>query len=174
MTPPFFLPAITLALVVSILVSGPVSRALGTSRPVASLLGFGVGLIVASTLTPRALFGPGGSVHPTCDFSRLGLPSWQELLSIYDAGGNILMFIPLGVAIGLLPGSRARRALAVGAVLSPFVIEATQLLVPPLERACQSGDVVDNLIGLALGFAAGLVLSRIAARVPGRVDRRTN
>lgn len=48
------------------------------------------------------------------------------------------------------------------AVALPFVIEATQLLVPSLGRACESADVVDNLTGLVLGLAAGAVVARFA------------
>jgi hypothetical protein len=41
------------------------------------------------------------------------------------------------------------------AVALPFAIEATQLVVTSLDRACQSADVSDNLTGLALGVVAG-------------------
>ena len=72
------------------------------------------------------------------------------------------MFIPLGAAIGLVPGSRRKAVLVTGAIALPFAIEATQLLVPWLDRACESADVVDNLMGLALGLVAGVIAGRIA------------
>ena len=54
-----------------------------------------------------------------------------------------------------------------GAALLPFAIEFVQLAATPLGRACQGADVVDNMLGLALGLAAGwtcLWISRIAAK----------
>jgi hypothetical protein len=32
---------------------------------------------------------------------------------------------------------------------------------PELDRKCQSGDVVDNLTGLAIGLAAGMAAGRL-------------
>ena len=55
----------------------------------------------------------------------------------------------------------------VGAALLPLTIESIQLAATPLGRACQGGDVVDNLLGLALGLAAGWTgvwISRMAAK----------
>jgi hypothetical protein len=54
--------------------------------------------------------------------------------------------------------------ITIAAVASPFVVEATQLLVTVLGRGCQTADIVDNLLGVAIGMAIGtgarLVLSR--------------
>ena len=41
----------------------------------------------------------------------------------------------------------------------PLLIEVGQLLITPLDRACQSADVFDNLTGLVLGFALGAIAS---------------
>ena len=67
----------------------------------------------------------------------------------------MLLFIPLGVAIGLVPGSRRKAVLTGLAVLLPIAIESAQLLLPILGRGCQSGDVFDNLTGLLLGWLIG-------------------
>jgi hypothetical protein len=47
--------------------------------------------------------------------------------------------------------------LLLAAIALPFVIEIIQLLAPVLARGCQSSDVIDNLIGLSIGFAIGVV-----------------
>ena len=80
----------------------------------------------------------------------------------------MLMFIPLGFTIALVPRSHGKSALVVAAVALPFVIEATQLLLSPLGRWCESGDVADNLMGLFIGLAVGAVVSRLAPMI-GRV-----
>ena len=164
---PWFPPALAISLVVGILAGGPVGRALGVGRVAGALLIVSLGLILSATLTPQldALeIGQRGS--STCDFARV----WPESLSDYlvpgEPTGNVLMFIPLGALIGWLPHSRSRAVLLVVAVALPFAIETTQLLLPVLDRACESADVVDNLLGLAIGLALGMG-ARIAA---GRVD----
>jgi len=70
------------------------------------------------------------------------------------------MFMPFGLAIGLLARSRPKALLVIVAIALPFVIETTQLLVPALERGCQSADVIDNLTGLALGLLIGSGVGR--------------
>jgi hypothetical protein len=163
---PLFAPACLVALVVSTLACGPAARWLGARRSVAWVLLMSVGVILAGTMTPlnaadRLGLPPAG----TCDLSRIGLPSLEELRRQGDVIGNILMFVPLGVAIALLPRSPRRAVVLVAAVAFPFAIEATQLVVTPLHRACESADVVDNLSGLVLGLAAGAVFAWLAARV---------
>jgi hypothetical protein len=78
------------------------------------------------------------------------------------------MFVPLRAAIGLVPRSRRKAAIVIAAIALPFGIETIQLLVPALDRACESADVVDNLTGLAIGLGGGVVAGRLVAAV----DRR--
>jgi glycopeptide antibiotics resistance protein len=89
----------------------------------------------------------------------------DELRTNGDALGNILMFIPLGVTISLVPGSRRKAAIVVAAIALPFAIETIQLLLPALDRACESADVVDNLTGLVIGLGGGSVAGWLAATV---------
>ena len=167
--PLWALPGFAISVVVGLAVTPAVGRALGVGRGVAWALVLSLGIILAATLTPGSeILGPGARGPAYCDFSRIWLPSWGELLTFYDTGGNILMFIPLGAAIGLLPRSRRKAAIVVGAIALPFAIETTQLVVPWLDRACESADVVDNLTGLVLGLAAGTVAGWAARKV----DRR--
>ena len=166
---PWLLPGAAISVVVSIAASGAVGRALRVRQPVAWVMVLSLGIIIAATLTPRwaaLAFGARGS--SSCDFSRIGLASLEQLLSANDSSGNVLMFIPFGVAIGLAPRSRRKAAIVTFAIALPFAIETIQLLLPALDRACESADVVDNLTGLAIGLAGGSVAGRLAAAV----DRR--
>jgi len=108
-------------------------------------------------------FGARGS--SSCDLSRLGLAPLDELLEPSEASLNALMFIPLGAMIGLVPRSRRKAAVVIAAIALPFAIETIQLLVPALDRACESADVVDNLTGLVIGLGGGSVAGWLAAAV---------
>ena len=81
---------------------------------------------------------------------------------------NVILFVPLGLAIGLLGRSAVTARLLVAALASPVVIEAIQSLAPMLGRGCQSRDVVDNLLGLGIGLVLGALLSVVRA---GRTRR---
>jgi VanZ like family len=118
------------------------------------LLAASVVLILAFTLTP----GRGEFVQPaafTCDLSRIGPASIATYLSINNVSLNVALFVPLGAAIAVLPGSRRRTALVVLAACMPFAIEAIQSALPDLGRTCQTGDLFDNLAGLVVGLGAG-------------------
>ena len=73
--------------------------------------------------------------------------------------------IPLGFAIVLLPRSRRKLAVLLGAIALPFAVESIQFIASPLGRECQSSDVIDNLTGLFVGLAAGTVATWAARRV---------
>ncbi len=159
---PLLLPGAIGSALVGLAAGGVLGRAFGVRRSVASLMVLSLGLILFGTLTPQwEAIAYGSRSSGTCDFSRLGPPSIADLAKFYDAGVNILVFLPLGATIALVPRSRRRGALVAGAIALPFAIEAIQLLVPALDRACESADVVDNLIGLAGGLAAGTVVGRL-------------
>ena len=168
---PWFLPGAVIALVVGIVCSGPVSRTLRVGRRVAWFIVVILGIILAATMTPqREALAYGARGPDSCDFSRVGLAPISELLRFNDTGLNVLMFIPLGTTIGLLPRSRRTAAVVIAAIALPFAIEAAQLLLPVLDRACESADVVDNLTGLVLGLGGGVAagwLGRSLARRPG-------
>jgi glycopeptide antibiotics resistance protein len=141
------------------------SRAVGVAlsvRPVVAwVLLLSLGVILAATLTPLHDAFEGGRGSGTCDFSRIGLAPIDELRRLGDVSLNVLIFIPFGLAIGIVPRSRRKAAIVAAGVALPFAIEAIQLLVPVLARACQSADVVDNLTGLIVGLAAGTVVGRV-------------
>ena len=163
---PWFLPGFAISVAIAIAAGGWVGRALDLQRSVAVALVVSLGIVLAATLTPQwgALsFGTRGS--GTCDLSRIGLASFDDLRGKSDALGNILMFIPLGVTISLVPRSRRKAAIVVAAIALPFAIETTQMLLPVLDRACESADVIDNVTGLVLGLAGGALAGWLAAAV---------
>ena len=132
---------------------------LGTSRLVAWGLVAGIGLVIAATPTPGAeaiVHGTSGSGQ--CDLSRMTLVPLREILELDETGMNVLLFAPLGLALGLLPRSRGKASLILAAIALPFVVEGIQLVVTPLGRQCQSADVIDNLTGLVVGLLGGIVI----------------
>jgi glycopeptide antibiotics resistance protein len=126
-----------------------------------------LGVIVSATLTPQweaLAFGAQGS--STCNLSRLGLAPLDELLAVNETSLNVLLFVPLGASIALIPSFRIKVVVAVAAIALPFAIEATQLFVPLLDRGCESADFIDNLSGLAVGFAGGIVAGWLVRHGP--------
>ena len=64
----------------------------------------------------------------------------------------------------MLPRSPYRAPILIAAVILPFAVEAFQLVVTPLGRACQSADVFDNLLGLVVGLGVGSLIGWIGRR----------
>jgi glycopeptide antibiotics resistance protein len=163
---PGFLPGLAVSIVVAFALATRLGRTLHVSRLIAWGLVFGVGVIVSATLTPGGgVFRSGAEGSGACDLSRLSLASIREVLRFGETGLNVLLFVPLGLAIGLMPRSRAKLGLIMAAAAFPFLIEAMQLIVTVLDRQCQSADVVDNLTGLAIGLVIGTILGLIIERV---------
>ncbi len=122
-------------------------------------------VVVFATIVPlNGVFEPSNSGPGHCDMSIMSPIPVDTLFSYDDRALNVFLFIPLGLSLGLLPWSRRTAALLALAIAAPFVIEWTQLVLPILNRACESGDVIDNLTGLVIGLAVGSV---IAWFVPG-------
>jgi hypothetical protein len=164
---PWLVPGIALTVVLSVFLARPVGRALGSSAVVGWLGVVSLGLIVSATLTPGA-----GTVDSAgvCDLSRLGLAPPRELRRVTETSLNVVLFVPAGAFVALLPHRGPRASLAIVALLLPFGIEAVQWLVPALGRGCQSADVVDNVTGTVLGFAAAYPVLGLVSR-GGRRDR---
>lgn len=142
-----------------------VGRALHVRQAHGVALVVAVGLVLSATMTPGhdAL-----TSSATCDLSRFRVMFWYELAWPSESLLNILLYLPLGFAIGLCPPSRARFTTFALAGALPVAIEVIQLVVEPLGRKCQSADAVDNLTGLALGILAATVVRWI-----GRTSRRS-
>ena len=165
---PWFLPAVAVWLVVGLVTASRIAAGLRIRAIHAFALVLSFGVIFSATLTPQwAAVAHGATGPTTCDLSRLGLASLREYLLLGDTGGNVLMFAPLGVALGLLPRSRDKVVLIVAAVILPLGIETTQLMLGFLDRACQSGDVVDNVAGLVVGLVVGSLIGAAAGVIRG-------
>jgi VanZ family protein len=161
---PWFLPGLAITTVIAVVLAGRVARRLRTERWIAFLLVVSVGAVLAATITPDAdgLSGQSSALGQ-CDFGRIGLASLSEYLQFGDPTLNVILFVPLGLAIGLVGRSPATARLFVAAVASPVAIEVIQSLAPMLGRGCQSRDVVDNLLGLGIGLALGVLLFVVRA-----------
>lgn len=160
------------ATIIALFASDRVARWLRTRRLVAFLLLLGFGLVLSATLVPTAQALQGeASDGGTCDFSRLGLAPMIELTRVNYTSLNVLLFVPLGIAVGLLPRNRPAAVVAIAALSLTFVVEGLQLLLPVLGRGCQSADMVDNLLGLAIGVLCGLLARSILPRRYREPDR---
>jgi hypothetical protein len=154
---PGLVPGIALSVGLSLVLCIPLGRALGIASLTAALLLFGVGVVIAATLTPSLQAITDGAVGSgTCDLSRFSPQALDQILAFDEVSLNVILFVPLGLAVGFVPPKAHQLELVVVAAALPFLIEAVQLVVTQLDRACQSGDVVDNLVGLAIGLVVGL------------------
>ena len=161
-----FVPGLIVSVVIALVFGGRLARPLRVNRTIAMLLILSVGIVLAATVTPSLEAAMGvPQVDAGCDASRLGPAPWVAYRTVGDTSLNVLLFMPLGAVIGVLPRSPYRWPIIVGAVALPFAIEGLQLVATPLGRACQSGDVVDNLTGLFLGLAGALAAGALVRRV---------
>ena len=133
------------------------------------LLLFGFGFVIAATLTPDAEAVAGVVANGICDVSRVGLAPVESLTRVSSASLNVLLFIPLGLAVGLLPRTRSAAMVTVVAFSLTFVVETIQLLMTVLGRGCQTADLFDNLLGLAIGIALGTLARPLLRLSPGQV-----
>jgi hypothetical protein len=168
---PLLVPALAITTLAALVAAPAVSRALAVSRLSAFAIGASVGLVLAATLTPLGSALDGSAVGSgACDLSRTWIATLDELVAVRrnDRLVNILLFVPLGLTVGLARARRNPPALVVAVVALPFALEAIQLALPALARSCESADVVDNLTGLAIGLGCGALLGRLVALVATR------
>lgn len=155
---PWFLPAMALVSAAGVPMSALVASLLRARRSLGYVLILSLGAVLAATLLPGAMgFDRVEGVAGACHLHRIGLATAHDYLSVTETSLNVVLLIPLGVVLALLPRSRRSVALVLVAFALPLGIELTQLIVPSLGRACESADVVDNVLGLALGLTAGAI-----------------
>lgn len=152
---PLFLPVVVVVAAGAAVGGVLFARATGVPKALEVFVVIALGVVVAATLTPQAPAFDGVRSSGTCDMTRLGPADLRAYLRAGEAIGNVLLFIPLGIVLGLLPPSRTRTRLLALATSLPFFVEGVQMALPALDRACQGADIVDNLIGLAAGLAVG-------------------
>ena len=160
---PWVWPAIVAAIGVAALSSRAVASTLGTTAPHAFFLLMSVGGIVALTLTPARHAGGFNACH-------LSVPqpiSMAEFVPLTERGLNVVLFIPLGLTLGLVPRSRIKAEAVLLAAISPAMVELTQYVFNELGRACEGADIVDNLTGLGTGFLVAGLVTFISRTRPG-------
>lgn len=136
-------------------------HALNADRTASAALVFALGVVISATLTPgREALEAGAVGLGTCDLSRIGFPSPAELTSVNETSLNVLLYVPLGGIVGIVASGYRGRTLAMGTFFLPVAIELLQVIALPLDRQCQSADMVDNVTGLALGLAAAVTIGR--------------
>lgn len=161
---PWLLPGVAVSVVIAAIGATRVGRTLGIGALHAGALVASLGVILAVTITPVwGAFEGDPAGFGECDLSRIALAPIAQLVSVNETSLNVLLFVPLGAAIGLLPRSRSKAAMIAVAIALPFAIEAIQSVATALERGCQSADVIDNLAGLVLGLAIGVAARWVLA-----------
>jgi hypothetical protein len=126
-----------------------------------------IGLVTLVPLAGIDLAVPAETRPETCSLDYGG-PA-PEGFWIFSGGQRLLntaLFVPAG-ALLVLASARWR----IGWLMAPLgliglaayslLIELVQLELARIDRACDVTDLVDNVIGAAIGFAAGLVLSAV-------------
>jgi glycopeptide antibiotics resistance protein len=169
---PWYGPALAIALLVSLLAFRRVARALRAPEPLAFLLLASLAGIVALTVTPGDdAFSPYNVVGCLLEIVRpIGI---ARLLTFGERGLNVLLFLPFGVCVGLLPSSPRKLAVGIGALALPFLVEGIQYALPALDRKCSAVDIIDNLSGLMIGLAAGLLIQLVVSIVTRARRART-
>jgi hypothetical protein len=165
---PLFWPAAAITLVVAAVLAGELGRALGTVWPVAFLLVASVGGVIATTLTPSSNYLAG---EQACQVNPLTVPSWSVLADLNQTSLNVALFVPLGLACGLLPRLGQIAVACLMAASLPVGVELAQYSLPSLGRVCSTDDIAANLTGLGVGIAAGLVMNALLGdlvRLPTR------
>lgn len=165
---PGFGPGLVVAVVASLALTPWIARRLRIGRGLALALALSVGTVVAATLFPDVIgWWAGTSLADnaiwSCDLERIR-PSLTEILAFREATANVILFVPLGICVALLPAAFRFRAIVV-ALVAPLAIEFVQAALPQMDRRCQAADVADNLLGLALGIALGLTLHALRSRL---------
>ncbi|WP_406197237.1 hypothetical protein OH807_11575 [Kitasatospora sp. NBC_01560] len=164
-TMPMFWPGLLCSLVPAALLNRVVGRWLRAHWAVAFVLLLALGGVATLTLLPDS-WGPlsAYSRHAVrhCTLTGLGLMPMHDLTVLNPGGLCLALFVPIGLA-GALAGTRARAAtVLLGAAALPFAIECAQYALPGIGQACTARDVLDSLLGLALGAAVGLLAGPFA------------
>ncbi len=154
---PLLIPGVAIALIVAVALAPRAATRTGLSPLLAGMLVFAFGAILAITLTPGS--GDGFFFEQSWCGGLRPPPRLGQLLSLGEHGLNVALFVPLGLLIGLIPRARPFATAAVAAGAMPIFIEWIQYSVPQLDRICQTWDVLENLMGLAIGLGVGVVVS---------------
>lgn len=131
-------------------------------------------IVITLTLAPAPGHPVDGPSPATVADCLRSLPDpdqwWQAAVSVERRGerlGNVLMFVP--ICFFAVLATRRPAWIAVLGVLSPVVIEVSQVLVGG-GRECAAEDWVNNATGALLGVCAGALALHLAARFRARAE----
>ncbi|MDQ1248231.1 MAG: VanZ protein [Actinomycetota bacterium] len=140
--------------VIAVLLAVPLARLLRSNPLVTGLLAMSLLSVVALSLAPSTTLQAAAGV---C-LRPVTLPVGRQILWPSDLTANVLMYLPLGVAVVWLRPTSVRLVAVVAALLVPPVIELTQKEVLVINRQCSLSDIIGNEVGLLVGMAVGSVL----------------
>lgn len=123
---------------------------------IALLSVYGVAL-GALTLTSM---GRGGIIGPL--FRWIGRTFPAVTFEQMEVVGNVLLFVPLGLAIALLLGSQRYLVLPI-ALITSFAIEAAQAVFLA-SRVPSTADVIANTVGACCGLLLVVVIEFVCRR----------
>ena len=148
LVPPHALTFCVAAAIIAMLFARPTGRWSGRGAIFGFLLLLSLGGVFAFTLSP----GP----VPPGQCAGFAPHWWESLWTVSDVSANVALGIPLGVCVASIrPPLRAGMAFFC-ALAVPLLVEGIQL-VAPIGRACQTSDIVANMVGVTGGAAAALV-----------------
>lgn len=140
--------------VVAVLVARPLARVLRSNPLVSWLLALSLLAVVALSLAPSSHLQAAAGV---C-LRPWSLPAGTRALWPTDFTTNVLMYVPLGMAVTWLRPI-AVRMMAMAAVFAvPLALELTQREIVIINRQCSLSDIIGNEVGLLIGMGVGLVL----------------
>lgn len=145
---PGLLPDLTATVVVCFVIAGVTAPGLAVSRPRLAVWLLALALPVAYTWSAATAPAPFGCSSGTFFWQGLSIGVPVEVWS------NVVLLMPAGAAVFLWPrGVRRLTALVVACCIPP-VLELGQLAMHWLNRTCQYGDIVNNVLGVFVGFCA--------------------
>lgn len=150
---PDFVPNLLLTFLMAAIVAGAMCVPMKTPWPRLALWLGAILLPLAYTWTASAGAGTPGCTVGSLPWDVLKPGPSREIFY------NIELLIPAGAAAFLWPAGPRRAAALICAIALPPMIEFGQLMFPGLYRACQLGDIVNNELGVIIGWcaAAGVV-----------------
>lgn len=154
---PWRMPTTAPFAITGVFASDPMAPALQTRHYVGWLIVVGLAMIASATLVPLyGTFEGGASGSVGRGLSIMTPATLADFVAKDDLPLTVLLLMPLGCLLGLLPWPRRTRLVA---------IETTQEWLPVPPRACQSSEVIDNISELLVGAAGGAVAAVVVDRL---------
>lgn len=119
-------------------------------------------LVIALLIIYGSLY-PGNFSQPEPGVLENFFSDWRWMTSLSDMLGNVVLFIPFGLASGLVTGSGRDTivrmlGLFVFGLLLAFILQLAQVWLP--SRSAALADVVWNVVGMLLGIVIALLMKK--------------